>query len=519
MPSEDDLLSSFDSVTVIIDTALHLQRVTPSATKLFELPEGRLGQPVAEVSLKFEDERLVEDCQSVLSELTPIERQVCTDDDVWYLRRVFPFRTHDNRIDGVVVSFTDITELRMSLRDRQKTIEELEHQIEERTGAIQMLFDVASAANEADTVKQAVIYVLQRVCDYNGWVFGYILVPDAEHSDELVVADMRYEHEEGRFAKFWEAAVGKRVKKGSSLPGKVYELAKAGWLADVNDDWLERELDIETMIDIGTAIAFPVMVEKRVVAVMEFFSDEILEPQDDLIEAMQSVGTQLGRIIERKNLEKQAALATLREQRRIGRELHDTALQQLAGSSLLMESLMQDLSEADSPLLSDAMRINESLHVMQEQLRAISRGLMPVEVEAGGLSTALELLADRTSQRHEIDVKFVDKSDFTISESVTATNLYHIAQESVHNAIKHSGATEIQIAIERRNEELVLSVLDNGTGMNIDQTEMDGMGRRIMRYRAGVVGAALEFTSPAEGGTCVSCVLPISEIPDDGDLA
>lgn len=184
-----------------------------------------------------------------------------------------------------------------------------------------------------------------------------------------------------------------------------------------------------------------------------------------------------------------------------------------------MESLMQDLSEADSPLLSDAMRINESLHVMQEQLRVISRGLMPVEVEAGGLSRALELLADRTSQRHEIDVKFVDKSDFTISESVTATNLYHIAQESVHNAIKHSGATEILISIERRNEELVLSVKDNGTGMNIDQTEMDGMGRRIMRYRAGVVGAALEFTSPAEGGTCVSCVLPISEIPDDGDLA
>ena len=519
MPSGDDLLSSFDSATVVLDTELRLRRVTATAAKLFQLPEGGLGQPIADVERNFEDERLVEDCESVLSELTPIGRQVCTEEDLWYLRRVLPYRTSDNRIDGVVVTFTDITEIRLSLRELQKTNEELEHQIEERTGAIQMLFDVASAANEADTVKQAVNYVLQRVCDYNGWVFGYILVPDNENPDQLVVADMRYEHEEGRFADFWKVAVGTRVRKGSSLPGKVYELGKAAWLADVNDDWLERELNMETIIDIGTAIAFPVMVEKRVVAVMEFFSDEILEPQDDLIEAMQSVGTQLGRIIERKNLEKQAALATLREQRRIGRELHDTALQQLAGSSLLMESLIQDLKETNSPLLSDASRINESLHDMQEQLRAISRGLMPVEVEAGGLSSALELLAERTSHRHEVDVSFEDGSEFTIGDSVTATNLYHIAQESVHNAIKHASATEIAISLERRDEELLLTIKDNGTGMNIDQTEMAGMGRRIMRYRAGIVGASLEITSPTDGGTNITCVLPLSSLSDDAEPA
>lgn len=519
MFSDDNLLSSFDSAMVVLDGDLRLRRVTASSAILFNLPDSGLGQSIADVERNFEDDNLPEDCETVLRELIPVDRQVRTEDGVWYLRRALPYRTKDDRIDGVIVTFTDITDLKRMLHELQNTKKELEHQIEERTGAIQMLFDVASAANEADTVKQAVTYVLQRVCDYNGWVFGYILVPDTRNPDELIVADMRYEHEEGRFAKFWETAVGKRVKKGSSLPGKVFELAKAAWLADVSNDWLERELEMQAMIDIGTAIAFPVMVERRVVAVMEFFCDEVLEPQEGLLDAMQSVGTQLGRIIERKNLEKQAALATLREQRRIGRELHDTALQQLAGSSLLMESLIQDLKESHSPHLSDATRINDSLHEMQNQLRAISRGLLPVEVEPGGLSRALEHLAEKTSQLHGIDVRFQNGWEFLIADSVTATNLYHIAQESVHNAIKHASATEIVIELEKRNEELVLTVRDNGTGMNIDQTEMAGMGRRIMRYRAGVVGASLEITSPAEGGTSITCVLPASSLSEPSDRA
>ncbi|MCA9111886.1 MAG: PAS domain-containing protein, partial [Planctomycetaceae bacterium] len=510
--SQDHLLSSIDSATVLLDPQLCLQRFTPSAAKFFSLSDRCIGRSIGTLERVFDDEHLIGDCELAFSDLGAMERQIRTDDDSWYLRRAFPFRTSDDHIDGVVITFTNITELRHSLVELQKANEELEHQIEERTGAIQLLFDVASAANEADTIQQAVAYVLQRVCEYNGWVFGYILVPDVENPDELIVADMRYESEEGRFTTFWKAAVGTHVKKGSTLPGKVYELGTTAWLADVNDDWLERELKMETEIMIGSAIAFPVMVEKRVVAVMEFFSDQISEPDEELIETMQSVGTQLGRIIERKNLEKQAALATLTEQRRIGRELHDTALQQLAGSSLLMESLIQDLREHDSPLVSDAARIGESLQVMQEQLRAISRGLMPVEVEAGGLTTALQLLADRTSYNHHVDVKFQERSEYVIAESVTATNLYHIAQESVHNAIKHANATEVVIQLDRRDDVLILSVTDNGKGMDVDQTEIAGMGRRIMRYRAGMVGASLEITSPTDIGTRISCVLPISAV-------
>ena len=506
------LIRSTGSAVILLDADLRVLWFADAAAGFLPLESTAIGQSLADLPDGFGDE-LQADAQQVFDELMPIEQEVETDDGSWHLRRVLPYRTADDRIDGVVITFTDVTLLKDVQQQLEELNEELEHRVEERTGAIRLLYDVAAASNERDTVDQAVTYVLQRVCDYNGWDFGYILFPDEENPDELIVADMRYELEEGRFSEFWKAAVGTRLSKGNSLPGQVYEMAKAAWISDVDDDWVERELQIDTVIDIGTAVAFPVMVEKRVVAVMEFFADDVFEPEEDLLEAMQAVGTQLGRIIERKSLEKQAAVATIQEQRRIGRELHDTVLQHLAGSSLLMESLVQDLQDEGSSQVAEAARINDLLHEMQDQLRAISRGLVPVEVDAGGLMAALNQLAKRTSDRHEVATEFQCDTPVAIDDDVVATNLYHIAQEAVHNAVKHAVAAHITITLEQTDNQVLLTIADDGEGMPDHEGEFTGLGNRIMRYRAGIVGASLTVHSSERKGTTLTCVLPVSHVP------
>jgi signal transduction histidine kinase len=94
-----------------------------------------------------------------------------------------------------------------------------------------------------------------------------------------------------------------------------------------------------------------------------------------------------------------------------------------------------------------------------------------------------------------------------VENNHTATELFHIAQEAVANAVKHSHAKRIAIGLDASVGRLVLSVRDDGIGCPREACVGSGMGLRIMRHRASILGAVLRIQSPKEGGTIVSCSL------------
>ena len=83
---------------------------TPAATRMFNLIATDLGRPIGDIVTKFTDDDLLREAQQLLRDLTPREKEVPTEDGRWYIRRIMPYRTLDNRIDGVVITFVDITE-------------------------------------------------------------------------------------------------------------------------------------------------------------------------------------------------------------------------------------------------------------------------------------------------------------------------------------------------------------------------------------------------------------------------
>ena len=103
------LLSSTDIAVVFLDRGFRIRRFTPAVLDLFELIPGDVGRPLNDLDRKFEDPDLLEDARRVLDKLLPIEREVRSDSGRWYVRRTLVYRTADNRIDGVVVTFVDIT--------------------------------------------------------------------------------------------------------------------------------------------------------------------------------------------------------------------------------------------------------------------------------------------------------------------------------------------------------------------------------------------------------------------------
>jgi PAS domain S-box-containing protein len=210
-------------------------------------------------------------------------------------------------------------------------------------------------------------------------------------------------------------------------------------------------------------------------------------------------------ITQRKRLEREILQISNREQRRIGHDLHDGVCQQLAAIAYRVDILADQLQERKLPESSEAERIGTLLNEAMTQTRSVARGLFPVRLEEEGLVSALEEVVINATKLFNVHCHFACTGPHPKLETTAALHLYYIAQEAVLNAAKHGNAAEISVAITRQQERFVLTVQDNGRGFDMTERNSGGMGIRIMRYRAQVIGATLDLKSRPGQGTQMVC--------------
>jgi PAS domain S-box-containing protein len=234
-------------------------------------------------------------------------------------------------------------------------------------------------------------------------------------------------------------------------------------------------------------------------------------------------------ISERKELQAHVLESAAEEQRRIGRELHDGTGQELTALSLIAGTLskliaavpakeaegraVRHLNEADFTRISDiANKLNRKLSETNRDVHKLSHGIMPVQIDAEALRSALDELAASTNTPPMVGCRFECPLPVTAANNTMATHLYRIAQEAVHNALRHSQADEICISLRQNDDQIVLEVSDNGVGIDAVDSRIAtlrkdrGMGLRTMQYRAGIIGGTLHIERRASGGTLVKCV-------------
>jgi two-component system CheB/CheR fusion protein len=114
-----NLLDNINVGTIFLDNHLIIKRFTREAIRVYRLAPSDVGRPLADIKSKLEGEDLLGDAQGVLETLVPVAREVRAIDGTWFLARVQPYRTVDNMIDGVVLTFTDITERILAIAERQ----------------------------------------------------------------------------------------------------------------------------------------------------------------------------------------------------------------------------------------------------------------------------------------------------------------------------------------------------------------------------------------------------------------
>lgn len=218
-------------------------------------------------------------------------------------------------------------------------------------------------------------------------------------------------------------------------------------------------------------------------------------------------------ITQRKELERQLLEITAKTQRHIGQELHDCVGQEITGLGLMAQTLSQRLLESGSEQRL-ANRLVAGLNQLHKQIRALARGLIPVEMEAKGLWAALDDLAASASEQSGVSVKFHCPEWIEMPDHATSMELYRIAQEAVSNALRHGRPRNIHLTISPQSNDLCLRIKDDGVGIPEQAKESKGLGIRIMEYRAALIGGVLRIRPAEEGGTVVTVTLPWRQVND-----
>ena len=210
-------------------------------------------------------------------------------------------------------------------------------------------------------------------------------------------------------------------------------------------------------------------------------------------------------VTDRETLEKEVVESSNRVQMRIGQDIHDGLGQHLTGISFLSRALEKSLAAQHRPEAAEAAEISKLVIEALAQTRNLARGLFPVEVESDSLTPSLKDLARTVEQLFNISCVVECEDGVSVASRGASTHLFRLTQEAVNNAVKHGKANRVVIRLERVGEKLALRIVDDGIGLPPEGMKRNGLGLRIMTYRAQKVGGALEISPGEPGGTVVTC--------------
>jgi PAS domain S-box-containing protein len=560
--ASNDMANLFNSTgiaTVFLDRGLRIKRFTPAATRLFRIRAADVGRPLGDVARRFLDDDLLPDARQFLDDLTPREKEVRSDDGRWFTRRVVPYRTLDDRIDGVVLAFEDVTERKLAAdavvrrlaaivessadaifsTDLDGTIRTWNEGAERVYGysrdeavgqSVKLLYpeerveELASIMNrirrgesverlETERVREGgqripVAQTVSPIRDSNGQVVSASII--ARDMSERRRAERALRDREERLRAILNTVedsiitIDQRgvIQAVNPATERMFGYATAKMIGqsvnillpppyrEEHDGYLARYLRTGEKHVVGT---------RREVEAQR--KDGSIFPAELAVSEIEHLKLFTGihhEVTRRRQLERDVVQVVSLEQRRIGQDLHDTVAQELTALNLLAGELAEALRTDPAGAADLVERIGRGLRRGQRELRTVLRGLLPVAVDSEGLMAALTDLALRTHQEAKVACTFDCPTPISVADNVTATHLYLIAQEAVHNALKHGRPRNVRISL-RSNHLLVLCVQDDGTGMPARPTSLQGLGLRIMRNRAAILGAQLTIEPAAHG--------------------
>ncbi|HPJ39121.1 MAG TPA: histidine kinase, partial [Spirochaetota bacterium] len=222
-------------------------------------------------------------------------------------------------------------------------------------------------------------------------------------------------------------------------------------------------------------------------------------------------------ITERNRLEREIINISERIRMQVGRDLHDDISPHIIAIGAFAEVLKRKLEKKELQEAEDMEKIRDFLSEASVKIRRLVKGLCPVDLDAKGVISALDNLAERISTIYSIECSFEYDRSIMIYDNTLATSVYYIAQEAVYNAAKHSGASRISISFfPDADGNYILSVMDDGSGFSPVELRSKGQGLKIMRYRADIINGSFDIKKNDPAGTVITVAIPAATLKRQG---
>ena len=481
-----NLIDATEVGLIYLDRAQRVKLSTPRARDVFNLQAGDTGRRLSDITHAFVYPALHDDVARVLRDLQTIEREVATRDGRWFVVRLLPYRTADDRIEGIALTFLDVT--------KRRAIEDQTRASEER---FRLLID--SAVDYA-------IFTLDNDGLVDSWnpgaerVFGF-------EAPEIIGVHF--------------AALFTPEDRAANLPQQ--ELARAAAVGRAEDErWHLRKngerfyaSGVTTRLGHGPLRGFAKIARDLTERRQQEMA--LSEARRQLETRVRERTAALQAEVAHHDAARQQVTALLRkvvtaqedERARIARDLHDQLGQQLTALRLSLERHLADPAGSRGEIdraLAIAAEIDREVDFLAWELR-------PAALDDLGLAAALPRYVEQWSAHYGFEAHCRAVNSITGLRPEAEVAFYRVAQEALNNVLKHAHASRVDVLLEARDGSVVLVIEDDGIGFDPADPEVlaKGIGLMGLRERAALIGGTVQVESAPARGTTVFLRCPIDQ--------
>jgi two-component system CheB/CheR fusion protein len=474
-----NLLNSVNIPVVILGSDLTIRQFTPPAERLMRIRRQDLGRPITEIRLNLVVEELEPLLQDVLDTLAIRELEVRDREGHWHMLRVRPYRTSENKIDGLVLVLVDVDHIRRS--------EESMREARDFSQSILQTVPVPLVVPDSDLRVRSANAAFRSLSD--------LKLEDIENRSFPDLAQWLWNLSDLRV----------RLEK----------------LRDTGPGSLDLELEHEIPGQNGRVLHFVARClqnerSRWLLVVVEDITDQkraeriLLEERDHLSGEVKNTALALDRTKnELRALAGRLFTSQEEERRRVARELHDDIGQKLAVLDVDINRLISDSTSDPQANRQHLESLKERLASLANEVRVISHRLHPSVLEDLGLAAALKSLVEEFGKHENMPATFRRRNVPDTLPPEVAAALYRIAQEALRNIAKHAGHTHVKVMLDTVGRDLRLTVRDSGEGFDPNEIQERGLGLISMQERARPVGGELTIESELGEGTTVKVVVPL----------
>jgi two-component system, chemotaxis family, CheB/CheR fusion protein len=483
----ENLLGATEIGTLFLDRGLRIQRFTAGVSDVINIMPSDRGRPIGHLTHRLKYHSFMEDAEQVLRQLIPLEQEVETDTNDWYLLRYRPYRTAQDRIEGVVITFINISALKESKMQLLRAYETLEERVRERT-------------RELDEANQKV----RQTRDLFKSLFNANPIPAALiRLGDYVILDTNTE-----FITYFG------LEREQVIGRNLTELIRGMDLESPSQTRFINLLQSEGRIG-GTEmeIRHPSGEKRHILNSIRYLS---VEGSETLISTFIDITKRV--IAERqiRSLASELTAAEQHERKRISQTLHDDLQQRIFAVKIQLTGLQEALRKKD--YASTHMDIEQLQRMLDDSIaitRNLSIDLSPAILQGDSLVDALNWLTVQMQDQYGLNVKVESNGVSTQFEDTLRILLFQTIREALFNVVKHANTQQATVQFHEAEDQILLKISDDGQGFDMSAGTMEHEGSgglSNLRHRLGLMGCTLQVTSQPKKGTEVRILIPVKEV-------